>query len=483
MLQAEARAHRIGQTKPVTVYKLCTQGTVEEQMMGRIQKKLYLSAKVTEGMRDIHSASAAESKKRGPRSAADEDMPQLDTSQLVSLVRRGAQALAHPELDINEMLSWDWPTMLEKCKDKPADIHISEQTTGNVTVREEDEKKWLSQMEHVESRVFQGKRYTKEKEVNSYSDIRQEWSREERRKGKNTTVMVDGYAVNKESMRCGEWEAVPTFAGKDPRLAQPKRDKKKPLVNQEVSWRLILRSRIVSNIFQHCQVCWDGGELILCSLCPRSYHFACLDKDSKARSKGKMGFNCNQHQCLDCEQKTTDAGGMIFRCRWCESGYCEDCLDWDRTDLIGENLKEYDLLGFAPVSQAFYISCPACNQYHAENEEAKDFCANVAFQYDLEHDQFLKDQALVIADAEAAAQKAMQVPSRPESLTDATTLETLDISGISTPQLNPLDHLTKSGSKKRKAAPTSFTLTPTKRKYTKSTLVLTPSKPVQAEAS
>lgn len=44
-LQAEARAHRIGQTNPVTVYKLCTQGTVEEQMIGRIRKKLYLSAK------------------------------------------------------------------------------------------------------------------------------------------------------------------------------------------------------------------------------------------------------------------------------------------------------------------------------------------------------------------------------------------------------------------------------------------------------
>ena len=28
MLQAEARAHRIGQKQPVTVYKLCTQGTV-----------------------------------------------------------------------------------------------------------------------------------------------------------------------------------------------------------------------------------------------------------------------------------------------------------------------------------------------------------------------------------------------------------------------------------------------------------------------
>ena len=34
-LQAEGRAHRIGQVNPVTVYKLCTQGTVEEQMLGR----------------------------------------------------------------------------------------------------------------------------------------------------------------------------------------------------------------------------------------------------------------------------------------------------------------------------------------------------------------------------------------------------------------------------------------------------------------
>ncbi len=240
MLQAEARAHRIGQTKPVTVYKLCTQGTVEEQMMGRIQKKLYLSAKVTEGMRDIHTESPAASKKRGPRpSGADEDMPQLDTSQLVSLVRRGAQALAHPELDIDEMLGWDWPTMLEKCKDKPADIHISEQTKADAVVREEDEKKWLSQIEQIESRVFQGKRYSKKEETRSYNDIQQEWSRAERRKGKNTTVMVDGYAVSKESMQCGDWEAVPTFAGKDPRLAEPKREKKKPLANQEVrghSW-------------------------------------------------------------------------------------------------------------------------------------------------------------------------------------------------------------------------------------------------------
>ena len=236
MLQAEARAHRIGQTKPVTVYKLCTQGTVEEQMMGRIEKKLYLSAKVTENMRDIHSL--IPSQKKGPgglsASVADDDMPQLNTGQLMSLVRRGARALAHPELDVNEMLGWDWPTMIEKCVNKPSETHAPGQSDSELFTREEEENKWLSQMEQVESRVFQGKRYTKGRDTGSWAEIQNDWSREERRKGKNTTVMVDGFAVSKESMLCNDWEAVPTLAGKDPRLAEPKREKKALVANQEV---------------------------------------------------------------------------------------------------------------------------------------------------------------------------------------------------------------------------------------------------------
>ena len=187
-LQAEARAHRIGQTQPVTIYKLITQGTVEEQMMGRIQKKLYLSAKVTESMRNVHTTTA---KKKGPRvnPGADEDMPQLDTSQLMSLVRRGAQALSHPEINVNEMMSWDWPTMLAMCKDKPTDFQVSE-AMGNTNVKAEDEQQWLNKMEHVESRVFQGKKWSKREDITGNGDIQQAWAREERRAGKNTTVMV-----------------------------------------------------------------------------------------------------------------------------------------------------------------------------------------------------------------------------------------------------------------------------------------------------
>ena len=238
MLQAEARAHRIGQNKPVTVYKLCTQGTVEEQMMGRIQKKLYLSVKVTESMRDIHSQTASQAKTKGlggrTTDVAEDDAPQLDTNQLMSLVRRGTQALAHDQIDVNEMMEWDWQTMLDKCKDKPADIHIAEQTQTGAVVKEEDEKQWLSQIEQVQSRIFQGKTLSKARDADAYSGIAQESSRESRRVGKNTTVIIDGHVVSKESASCGDWEAVPTLAGKNPSLAEVRREKKAEILNQNV---------------------------------------------------------------------------------------------------------------------------------------------------------------------------------------------------------------------------------------------------------
>jgi hypothetical protein len=48
-LQAMARVHRIGQTKPCHVYRLCTSGTVEQRIQQRAEKKLYLDQMVNRG--------------------------------------------------------------------------------------------------------------------------------------------------------------------------------------------------------------------------------------------------------------------------------------------------------------------------------------------------------------------------------------------------------------------------------------------------
>ncbi|KAF2166070.1 hypothetical protein M409DRAFT_55414 [Zasmidium cellare ATCC 36951] len=366
-LQAEARAHRIGQTQKVTIYKLCTQGTVEEQMMGRIRKKLYLSAKITESMRNVHSTGSPDKKRKRQSTnggVSDEEAPHLDTASLQSLIRRGAQTLARPEIDVTEMLGWDWETTLEKCKDKPIDTNVNDQDGHAV-----DEHAWLDSMEKVETAVFEGKKHMKELEKRAKEDV--DLNRGDRRLGKNTTVEIDGFMISKESMNCGDWEAVPTFAGKDPRLAEPKREKKAAINHQEF-----------------CQVCWAGGDLVCCHGCPRAYHRKCLTAEQKSRSMG-MTFYCLQHECRDCGSKTTEAGGLIYRCRWCESGFCEDCLDWENINLVGDSLPEFQMLGFGPIAQAHYIDCHQCVEHWKGDGDAHKAMMKEKKRYDREYEAFV----------------------------------------------------------------------------------------------
>lgn len=170
-----------------------------------------------------------------------------------------------------------------------------------------------------------------------------------------------------------------------------------------------------------------------------------------------MGFYCSQHQCFDCEQKTADAGGLIFRCRWCERGYCEDCLDFEKTELIGENLKEYELLQYPSVTQAYYISCPACTEHHAAYPDEKAFCANQAAEIDAKYQIMLEEQE--VSESSMTADKAMHkslvpTPSDTQSLTDASTI---DDSAVATPYFG-IEEGSRSSKRKRKAAPSSFKL-------------------------
>lgn len=245
MLQAEARSHRIGQTNPVTVYKLCTHGTVEEQMLSRIQKKLYLSINVTESFQETQP-SGLDSTAEQPEKETDNSF-QLGSQELMSLVRRGAGALTHKEIDPKEMSEWSWETMLENCRDKPREEEAL--ATSSDQIREQSESQWLAQMERVQTRVLEGKRIAKQSKPQDLSQALPEIKREDRRVGKHTTVMVDGFPVSKQSIQCGEWEAVPTLAEKVSKIAEPKRAMRTIPAHQKVSPNFILKEEKLTTDF------------------------------------------------------------------------------------------------------------------------------------------------------------------------------------------------------------------------------------------
>ena len=129
-------------------------------MMGRIRKKLYLSTKITDQMKDRHTNLKRKRVSDVEDSVAtvEEDTPQLGATQLKSLIRRGAATLVHPEIDVQDMLSWNLDTIVEKCKDKTLDPEASDASVPNGSEEEISEEEWLAQMERVETSVFDGAR-------------------------------------------------------------------------------------------------------------------------------------------------------------------------------------------------------------------------------------------------------------------------------------------------------------------------------------
>merc|ERR1712025_122471 len=84
----------------------------------------------------------------------------------------------------------------------------------------------------------------------------------------------------------------------------------------------------------YCEVCQQGGEIILCDTCPKAYHLVCLEPELEEAPEGKWSCpHCEEHGAPEEESddhmefcRTCKDGGELLCCARCPSSYHAQCL-------------------------------------------------------------------------------------------------------------------------------------------------------------
>lgn len=204
--QAESRAYRIGQSKPVTVYKMCTRGTVEEQMMKRVNKKLYLASKIIDNFTNTNL------------NMTQSDTIDPDSDFIQNLIRESQKAIEITTFDARDLGDMSWKDVMNLCKKKTNDdddgVHplLSPPASPQSTTFHEHERKWLSNNERIQTGLFEGKTISR-LQPRKNPELLTDLDLYNRRLNKNRIVYdkTINYFITKESTSCKWGEAVPTL--------------------------------------------------------------------------------------------------------------------------------------------------------------------------------------------------------------------------------------------------------------------------------
>lgn len=343
-LQAMERAHRIGQKKPVRVFRLVCRGSVEERMVSRAEKKLFLNAMVAERDPDEQLDEQSEADALGIGGSS------ISKGELASLIRFGAnavidsensksQSINDEELDVFlERTGRDNSNTKPDVKDDPDAFEKAQ-----ASIRERNEKLQEVDLRQLGNVVFTKKKPDKKKSLADEQKQILESVTPGKRQRKERIVMMDGKGT-------GYGGAVPVLADSI-EVEKPKQS----MDEEEIRGRGRLWSHRM-----FCTLCGRSDNftnIVKCAHCPLVFHQTCAEANS-VFGKGAGMSICPHHRCGECNRSTASAGGLLFRCCGCLTSYCEDCLPQDEIESVGR-CRAFETFGYHS-KQAYFIKCPSC---------------------------------------------------------------------------------------------------------------------------
>ncbi len=328
------------------MYRLLSAGTVEERIVERAEKKLYLDQMVNRGSsnRDVEDAG-------------------LSTSELLATLTFGSNAVFSSSNDLPTDLDIEKLTdraRSEDCSDgklrggaaqTAADYDMDRELTDTRRFCGVDFRKLREEKEAREKELFLGKG-PKSKLLNR---LKQDW------KMVQTGESLDDMGKGKRDRKCrliqvksngSGWGTshVPVLAMNDYDLQSGEPSSWGRETKKIVS---IEKKRVVNDFIHQdfCQICGDGGLLIECPRCPVSVHIHCC-----GIKPGNFQC-CTHHHCAMCSKTALGAGGLLYRCQSCPNAWCPDCIPEKPHRYLGTNVQRFEELSFNGNPLYYYIHC------------------------------------------------------------------------------------------------------------------------------
>ena len=385
-LQAEDRAHRIGQKKPVCVYRLVTECSVEERIVQRAMKKLALDSMVVgkggTGQRNQLKAAAhaAQAQLDADNSASTEllssdtsENKQIGSREVFNMLKYGADTIFRSSgTDISDV---DLDALLSRSKRHEEDKHIYAESPdsdidielgGIQTIFMQD---WKERLPDEDVTVDESSKHDhamlkdsidnmiSENDNDNVSDIDNDDSKLicSNCQSVNDIDLNDDTINEISCMNCNT--ILPVLRTESPNQSI---DSKSSQVRTSISGgldaeniisdtdidpvtgrRLRMRAARLKPIqqfqqepikresikpkMQHeneCFVCEEYSCNIECSQCPKVYHTACINLAGIPKGR----WACGWHHCSVCYKGKSLVGGILFSCISCPTSYCFDDL-------------------------------------------------------------------------------------------------------------------------------------------------------------
>ncbi|CAB9506371.1 Probable chromatin-remodeling complex ATPase chain [Seminavis robusta] len=333
-LQAQARVHRLGQQKRVFVYRMVTKNTVEERILQRAEKKLYLDKMVMQ-QGDLV------------------DDQQVDEKKLMETLRFGAQAVfGSAGLKMELPSKEDIEILTDRSR---TESFTGGKIKGDADTNVEDfdaNKKFRSTTDFGGIDFKAIRESHRRQKPKDFGAIMNTWRKKRERKNRITMVNAKG---------SGYGAAVPVLKSNDYDLETGEQSVfQRELGGRGGNFGNVKHKHLKAGVdFQTqdvCQSCGEGGTLLCCPRCPVAVCVDCFGGTEKEF------MCCSHHHCNECGKGTLAAGGFMFRCNCCPRAYCEDHLPEGSRML--EKCERIEELGYQ-IKHGIYIHC-------------SDTCENVA---------------------------------------------------------------------------------------------------------